>query len=108
MKTIQTELGHISDYMYRLALSRPDIAFTLRHNGNTLLQTLGNGDVLQVIAAVYGTQAAKAMVAVQAENMDYTLSGYVSRPTLRVPTATGCRSSSTAGTSGIMACSRPF
>lgn len=80
MKTIQTELGHISDYMYRLALSRPDIAFTLRHNGNTLLQTLGNGDVLQVIAAVYGTQAAKAMVAVQAENMDYTLSGYVSRP----------------------------
>ena len=36
MKTIQTELGHISDYMYRLALSRPDIAFTLRHNGNSL------------------------------------------------------------------------
>lgn len=80
MKTIQTELGHISDYMYRLALSKPDIAFTLRHNGNTLLQTLGNGDALQVIAAVYGTSAAKAMVPVQAENMDYILSGYVSRP----------------------------
>lgn len=80
MKTIQTELGHISDYMYRLALSRPDIAFTVRHNGNTLLQTLGNGDLLQVIAAVYGTQAAKAMMPIKAENMDYTISGYVSRP----------------------------
>lgn len=80
MKTIQTELGHISDYMYRLALSRPDIAFTVRHNGNTLLQTLGNGDLLQVIAAVYGTQAAKAMMPIKAENMDYTLSGYISRP----------------------------
>lgn len=80
MKTIQTELGHISDYMYRLALSRPDIAFTVRHNGNTLLQTLGNGDLLQVIAAVYGTQAAKSMMPIKAENMDYTLSGYISRP----------------------------
>ena len=60
MKTIQTELGHISDYMYRLALSRPDIAFTLRHNGNSP-QTLGNGDALQVIAAIYGTQSAKAI-----------------------------------------------
>lgn len=80
MKTIQTELGHISDYMYRLALSRPDIAFTVRHNGNTLLQTLGNGDLLQVIAAVYGTQAAKSMIPIKAENMDYTLSGYISRP----------------------------
>lgn len=80
MKTIQTELGHISDYMYRLALSHPEIAFTVRHNGNTLLQTLGNGDLLQVIAAIYGTQAAKAMMPIQAENMDYTLSGYISRP----------------------------
>ncbi|WP_054955780.1 DNA mismatch repair endonuclease MutL [Paenibacillus dakarensis] len=80
MKTIQTELGHISDYMYRLALSHPNIAFTLRHNGNTLLQTLGNGDLLQVIAAVYGTQAAKAMMPIKAENMDYTLTGYISKP----------------------------
>lgn len=80
MKTIQTELGHISDYMYRLALSRPDIAFTVRHNSNTLLQTLGNGDLLQVIAAVYGTQSAKAMKPIKAENMDYTISGYISRP----------------------------
>ncbi|GAB6930134.1 DNA mismatch repair endonuclease MutL [Paenibacillus sp. JCM 10914] len=80
MKTIQTELGHISDYMYRLALSRPNIAFTLRHNGNSLLQTLGNGDALQVIAAIYGTQSAKAMLPLEAENMDYTLSGFVSKP----------------------------
>lgn len=80
MKTIQTELGHISDYMYRLALSRPDIAFTVRHNGNALLQTMGNGDLLQVIAAIYGTQTAKAMLPIGAEDMDYSLSGYVSRP----------------------------
>ncbi|TBL80189.1 DNA mismatch repair endonuclease MutL [Paenibacillus thalictri] len=80
MKTIQTELSHVSDYMYRLALAHPGIAFTLRHNGNTLLQTLGNGDVLQVIAAVYGTSTAKNMLPIQGENLDYTIRGYISKP----------------------------
>ncbi len=80
MKTIQTELGHISDVLYRMALSHPEVAFTLRHNGNTLLQTLGNGDLLQVIAAIYGTSAAKSMLMLEGESLDYRISGYVSRP----------------------------
>ncbi|GIP41559.1 DNA mismatch repair endonuclease MutL [Paenibacillus sp. J45TS6] len=80
MKTIQTELGHISDAIYRMALSHPDIAFTLRHNGNMLLQTIGNGDLVQVIAAIYGTSAAKTMLPVNGENLDYKISGFVSRP----------------------------
>ncbi|AIQ64331.1 DNA mismatch repair protein MutL [Paenibacillus stellifer] len=80
MKSIQTELGHISDAMYRMALAHPQISFTLRHNGNQLLQTLGGGDLLQVIAAVYGTSAAKAMLPVEAEDPDYRISGYISRP----------------------------
>lgn len=80
MKTIQTELGHISDVLYRVALSHPNIAFTLRHNGNMLLQTIGNGDLVQVIAAIYGTSAAKTMLPVNGENLDYKLSGFVSRP----------------------------
>ncbi|MFB5759131.1 DNA mismatch repair endonuclease MutL [Paenibacillus medicaginis] len=80
MKTIQTELGHISDVLYRMALSHPEIAFTLRHNGNVLLQTLGNGDLLQVIAAVYGTSAAKAMLVLEGESLDYRVSGFISKP----------------------------
>jgi DNA mismatch repair protein MutL len=80
MKSIQTELGHISDAMYRMALAHPGISFTLHHNGNQLLHTLGNGDLLQVIAAVYGTNAAKAMLPITAEDLDYRISGYISRP----------------------------
>ncbi|MGW9124491.1 DNA mismatch repair endonuclease MutL [Paenibacillus chitinolyticus] len=82
MKTIQTELGHISDYMYRLALAHPEIAFTLKHNGNSLLQTLGGGDLLQVIAGVYGSAVGKQMIAVGGESLDYKISGYISRPEL--------------------------
>ncbi|WP_237401829.1 DNA mismatch repair endonuclease MutL, partial [Saccharibacillus sp. WB 17] len=80
MKTVQTELGHISDYMYRMALSNPNVAFTLRHNGNSLLQTLGGGDLLQVIAAVYGTTSAKAMLPLEGENLDFSVGGFVSLP----------------------------
>ncbi|WP_438432918.1 DNA mismatch repair endonuclease MutL [Gorillibacterium sp. sgz500922] len=80
MKTIQTELGHISDYLYRIAMAHPEIAFTLRHNGHTLLNTLGNGDLLGVLAAVYGASTAKSMVEVKAEDLDYVIHGFVSRP----------------------------
>ena len=80
MKTIQTELGHISDYIYRLSLAHPNISFKLRHNGNVLLQTLGNKDMLQVIAAIYGTAIAKNMVEVRGENLDYRLDGFICKP----------------------------
>ncbi|QAY66060.1 DNA mismatch repair endonuclease MutL [Paenibacillus protaetiae] len=80
MKSIQTELGHISDYVNRIALAHPGIAFTLTHNGNTLLRTLGTGDRLQVIAAVYGSSAAKSMLPVEAETPDYEMRGYISKP----------------------------
>lgn len=82
MKTIQTELGHISDVMYRQALAHPEIAFSLKHNGNTLLQTQGGGDLLQVIAAIYGINTSKSMIPISSENLDYKISGYIGLPEL--------------------------
>ena len=80
MKTVQTELGHISDYIYRLTLAHPDIAFSLKHNGSQLVQTLGNGDMLQVLAAIYGTAVAKSMLPIQGEHLDYTIRGFIAKP----------------------------
>ncbi|MDF2962407.1 MAG: mismatch repair protein MutL [Paenibacillus sp.] len=80
MKTVQTELGHISDYIYRLTLAHPEIAFTLKHNGSSLIQTLGNGDMLQVIAAVYGTAIAKTMLPIEGEHLDYSIRGFIGKP----------------------------
>lgn len=82
MKSIQTELGHISDYVYRIAMAHPGIAFTLKHNGSVLLRTLGTGDRLQVIAAVYGSNTAKAMLQADGESSDYEVRGYISKPEL--------------------------
>ncbi|WP_199614738.1 DNA mismatch repair endonuclease MutL [Paenibacillus alkalitolerans] len=80
MKTVQTELGHITDFMYRLALSRPDVAFRLHHNGSQLLDTAGGGDLLNSIASVYGTATAKRMVPVRMDTPDYGIDGYIATP----------------------------
>ncbi len=67
MKTVQTEFGHISDYMYRISLAHPHVAFTLVHNDKHVMNTPGTGDLQQTIAAIYGVATARAMLPVTAE-----------------------------------------
>lgn len=59
MKSLNTELGRITDIVNRLALSYPNISFKFTHNGRRLLYTNGKGDVRQVLAAIYGVPIAK-------------------------------------------------
>ncbi|WP_210363913.1 DNA mismatch repair endonuclease MutL [Bacillus sp. REN3] len=80
MKTIHTELGNITDIVNRLALANPDISFRLVHNDRKLLHTAGNGDVRQVLAAIYGLNMAKSMVPIAGESLDYKINGYISLP----------------------------
>ncbi|MHC5228856.1 DNA mismatch repair endonuclease MutL [Enterococcus sp. LJL99] len=80
VKTIQTELANIGDIVNRLALSHPKIAFRLVHDGNKMMSTAGNGDLKQTIAGIYGISTAKKMLKIEAEDLDFKLSGYVSLP----------------------------
>jgi DNA mismatch repair protein MutL len=80
MKTVHTELGHVTDLLNRLALAHPNISFRLKHNGKQLLYTNGNGDVRQVLAAIYGMAIAKKMIPLHAESLDFTIDGYISLP----------------------------
>lgn len=80
LKSLPTELGNITDILNRLALAHPDISFRFSHNGKPLLQTNGNGDLRQVIAAIYGVSIAKKSVPVKAESLDFKISGYAVLP----------------------------
>ncbi len=80
MKSPQTELANISDIVNRLALSYPQIAFTLSHEGRELIRTSGRGDLLQVIAGIYGVQNARKMVKFKGEDVDFEIYGYTSLP----------------------------
>lgn len=80
MKTVHTELGHITDVINRLSLSHPDIRFTLTHNDNVLFKSNGRGDLLQIIAQIYGVNVAKKMIPIHHETLDYKISGYIAKP----------------------------
>ncbi|NSL51103.1 DNA mismatch repair endonuclease MutL [Calidifontibacillus erzurumensis] len=80
MKTVHTELSNITDYINRIALAHPEISLLLTHNGNRILFTSGNGDLLQVIASIYGMNIAKQMIPLKLENIDFIIRGYIAKP----------------------------
>ncbi|WP_099158176.1 DNA mismatch repair endonuclease MutL [Virgibacillus ndiopensis] len=80
MKTIHTELGHITDLLNRLALSHPTIRFEATHNGKQLFKTSGSGDLLQVVSHVYGMSVAKKMIPIQHETLDFAINGFIAKP----------------------------
>ncbi|MGM0155885.1 DNA mismatch repair protein [Enterococcus sp. AZ191] len=80
VKTLHTELANIGDIVNRLALSHPTIAFRLVHDGNKMLATVGNGDLKQTIAGIYGLATAKKMLKIEANDLDFEVFGYVSLP----------------------------
>lgn len=80
LKTVHTELGNMTDYLNRIALAHPDISLQLTHNGKRIFFTSGNGDVLQVLAAIYGLSIAKQMIPIRLTTIDYEVSGYIAKP----------------------------
>ncbi|WP_435576667.1 DNA mismatch repair endonuclease MutL [Bacillus vallismortis] len=80
MKTVHTELGNITDVVNRIALAHPEVSIRLRHHGKNLLQTNGNGDVRQVLAAIYGTAVAKKMLPLHVSSLDFEVKGYIALP----------------------------
>ena len=80
LKNLYTELSYIVDYIDKMALSYPNIKFTLINNDKVLLSTDGNGDLLKVIYEIYGVDITKKMIPISGENDDYYVSGYISYP----------------------------
>lgn len=80
MKTVNTELGNVTDVVNRLAMSHPEVSIRLMHQGRQLLYTNGSGDVRQVLAAIYGMAVAKKMIPINVQSLDYEVNGYVALP----------------------------
>ncbi len=80
LKNLYVELANIVEYVDKMALSYPDIKFTLTNNDKVLLKTDGSGDLLKVIYEIYGADITKKMIPINGENDDYYISGYISYP----------------------------
>ncbi len=80
IKSLNTELSHITDYINKIALSHPEIAFKLFNNQRLLFQTNGQNNLQSVIASIYGFDIAKKMIPFSAKKDDYEISGFISDP----------------------------
>ena len=80
LKNLHTELANITFYVTKMALSYPNIKFSLTNNEKKLLSTDGSGNLLKVINSVYGLEVTKKMIKISAENGDYEVNGYISYP----------------------------
>ena len=79
LKSLYTELAHITDYMNKLSLSHTDIRFTLINDGKVILKTDGS-NLLKAINNIYGLNVAKKMLEVSSSNNDYEIKGFISLP----------------------------
>lgn len=82
IRSLQTELSHITNYINRFTLANPTISFEFYNDGNLILKSVGNGDVRQAIASVYGVNVARKMRPIEGENFDFRVSGYATLPEL--------------------------
>lgn len=82
MKSERTESSRINQMLGKMAMADPDIAFRLINNGRTVIETPGNGRLLDVISALYGVETAGEMLEVGEESGDVLLEGYISKPSL--------------------------
>ena len=91
LKTERTESGHIADIVSRLAMARPDIAFTLIDGDREVLRAPAGADLLDArlarLALVIGRDFADNALAVDAEREGVRLTGYAGLPTLNRATA---------------------
>lgn len=80
LKSEATEFAHCADACKRLALTRPDVAFSLAHNGRTLLQ-LAVADPRRRIADILGEDFIAHCRPLEAGAGDLRLSGFIVDPT---------------------------
>ena len=79
LKTEATEFGHCDEAFRRIALSRPDIEFSLQHNGKERSH-LRSSDMARRIASVLGEEFSQAAALVEEQAADIRLHGMVALP----------------------------
>lgn len=78
LKSIYTELANTVSMIEKIALSHPEISFTLINDGKELIKTSSEGNLYKTIHEIYGYNVSKNMIHIEAENYDYKIDGYIS------------------------------
>ena len=79
LKTNNTEAGKISDFITKLAISNPQIAFKFINNNKQVMVTPGNGNLYDTLQSIYGKTAADALLPIdfQSDEGEISVSGCI-------------------------------
>lgn len=80
LKSPAAELSNIAELVDKFALSHPEIRFSLTNDGKKLVSTFGNSSLSDVVFSLYGTEAAKNLLAFDGSNRDYQIEGLFCNP----------------------------
>lgn len=83
LRTEKTEFTHIDELLKRIALSRFDVTFNLRHNGKMIRQyraAKNDSQLEKRIAAVCGAPFVRHMLKIELEHQGLQLHGWITTP----------------------------
>lgn len=82
LKTTTTEANKINDFIIKLALSKPNIAFKLINNNKIAITTPGNGSLYDAIECIYGAKVSEELLPIEAITDDIKVTGFISKPAI--------------------------
>ena len=77
LKKPAVEAGLVSDYMLRLILSHPEIAFRFVSQGKTIYHSMGDGKLDSALFCLYGKDAFRQMIPVSGHQSGVVLKGFI-------------------------------
>ena len=80
LRSTQTEMGHCSEAVTRLALAQPHVHVTLRHNERSILDLAPVESWRTRIAALVGDELGESLIWVESTDDQTRLTGYVADP----------------------------
>lgn len=80
LKSEQTEFGHCAEVVRRIALSRPDVTFSLSHNGKAV-DHWNTGEIAKRSAQILGSDFANARLRLDERAGPLRLHGFIGLPT---------------------------
>jgi DNA mismatch repair protein MutL len=80
LRSAQTEMGHSTEALTRLALAHPEVHFTLSHNGRVMHDLPSAPNILGRIAEFFGEELAGGLIDIHTSDGEIRLEGYVANP----------------------------
>src|SRR6266542_1478449 len=80
LRTISTEMGHVCEAFTRLALARPGLYLTLRHNGKHVYEVPASASLRDRLGLFFGAEVRDQLYPIEAEHGAVALRGFIADP----------------------------